>query len=89
MMYSKQNVCAATLPAHMHDPAADPLVPLTSLCSHNLFNQFFLLAIVINTLLLALEFDGMSDTFSSSLETANIVLTVLVGEHSQQLQLFQ
>jgi hypothetical protein len=41
------------------------------------FNNFFLALILVNTILLAIEYDGMPDTLSEFLSTTNMVLTQL------------
>ncbi|KXZ47565.1 hypothetical protein GPECTOR_34g724 [Gonium pectorale] len=47
------------------------------LVNHNLFNQFFMLLIFVNTVLLALEYDNQPDSLTYFLNISNYVLTAL------------
>lgn len=39
------------------------------------FSQFFMVLILINSIAMAVEFDGMSDTMQSNLQVLNLILT--------------
>jgi hypothetical protein len=43
---------------------------------HRLFGAFFTACILLNTLVLAMEFDGMSSAYESGLSAVNVALTV-------------
>ncbi|CAG9463932.1 unnamed protein product [Pedinophyceae sp. YPF-701] len=49
------------------------------IAEHRYFTNFFFFLILINTLLLAIEYDGMPQGLSDGLSMSNIVLTALFG----------
>ena len=47
-----------------------------SVVEHRFFGVFFTMCILLNTLVLAMEYDGMSSAYSSGLSAVNVALTV-------------